>query len=93
MKTQDQIAKRYACIRLNSENDNPGGELLLGGCDVEAEHWGHVSGNGHWQIPISKVEVIGIKGKTRASVCGPQSTFTDCQATFDTGAAYIGSVD
>lgn len=33
------IKKRFACLKLHQVNEQPGGELLLGGCDVEAEHW------------------------------------------------------
>lgn len=90
LKNQGQIKKRFACVKLNDKSDQPGGELLIGGCDVEAEHWGRVAGNGHWQIPIDKVEVIGTDGKSRASVCGPGSSVTNCQAVLDTGAAAIG---
>lgn len=87
---QGQVKKRYACVKLHQKNEQPGGELLLGGCDVEAEHWGRVWGNGHWQIPIDKVEVIGTDGKSLASICGPDSAVTGCQAIFDTGASTIG---
>lgn len=90
LKDQGQISKRYACVKLHDKSTTPNGELLIGGCDVEAEHWGRVAGNGHWQIPIDKVEVIGTDGKSRSSVCGPDSAVTNCQAIFDTGAAAIG---
>lgn len=90
LKDQGQISKRYACVKLRGKNATPNGELLIGGCDVEAEHWGRVSGNGHWQIPIDKVEVIGTDGISRASVCGSDSAVQNCQAIFDTGAAAIG---
>lgn len=29
------IKKRYACLKLHQLGEEPGGELLLGGCDVE----------------------------------------------------------
>lgn len=90
LQKQGQIKKRYACVKLHQKNDQPGGELLLGGCDVEAEHWGRVSGNGLWQIPIDKVELIGTDGTSKASICGPGSIVPNCQAVLDTGAAPIG---
>lgn len=90
LKNQGQINKRYACVKLHQESEQPGGELLIGGCDVEAEHWGRVSGNGLWQIPLDKVEVIGTDGESRATVCGPGSVVPNCQAVLDTGAAVIG---
>lgn len=90
LKNQGQIKKRYACVKLHQDSVQPGGELLVGGCDVEAEHWGRVSGNGLWQIPIDKFEAIGTDGKSTASVCGPNSIVPNCQAVLDTGAAAIG---
>ncbi|XP_055299812.1 pepsin A-like [Sitodiplosis mosellana] len=84
------IKKRFACLKLHQVNEQPGGELLLGGCDVEAEHWGRVYGNGYWEIPIDKVEAFGTDGNSLDSICGPGSSVPDCRATFDTGAAVIG---
>lgn len=90
LQKNGHIQKRFACVKLHQDSVQPGGELLIGGCDVEAEHWGRVAGNGLWQIPIDKVETIGTDGKSRASVCGSGSTVTNCQAVLDTGAAAIG---
>lgn len=90
LQKQGQIKKRYACVKLHQKNENPGGELLLGGCDVEAEHWGRVWGNGLWQIPIDKVEVFGTDGKSISSICGPDSVVPNCQAVLDTGASALG---
>lgn len=90
LKNQGQIKKRLACVKLHRADEQPGGELLIGGCDVEAEHWGRVWGNGLWQIPIDKVEAVGPDGKSRASVCGPGSVVPNCQAALDSGAAPIG---
>lgn len=90
LQNQGQIKRRFACLKLHQDTEQPGGELLLGGCDVEAEHWGRVSGGGNWDIPIDKVEVKGTNGDTLSSVCGPNDQVTGCSATFDTGAAPIG---
>lgn len=87
---QGSIKKRYACLKLHQKDEQPGGELLIGGCDAEAEHWGRVSGNGLWQIPIDKVESVGPDGKSRTSLCGAGSTVTNCMVTLDSGAAPIG---
>lgn len=92
LQDQGQIEKRLACVKLYQRNEQPGGELLIGGCDVEAEHWGRVSGNGLWQIPIDKVEAVGPDGDIRASICGPDSTVPNCQVALDSGAAPIGKL-
>lgn len=90
LQNQGQIKKRYACFKLHQDNEQLGGELLIGGYDVKAEHWGRVWGNGIWQISIDRVEVIGLDGEGKASICGPDSVLSNCQAAFDSGAAPIG---
>lgn len=90
LKKEGQIKKRYACVKLHPDTEQPGGELLIGGCDVEAEHWGRVWGNGLWQVPIDQFAAIGTDGKQKAAICGPGSPVNNCQAVFDTGAAVIG---
>lgn len=94
LQKQGQIKKRFACVKLHQKNEQPGGEVLIGGCDVEAEHWGRVWGNGLWQISIDKFEAVnGSDGKGIAFVCGPGSIVENCQAALDTGAAVIGRFD
>ncbi|XP_031635143.1 pepsin A-like [Contarinia nasturtii] len=90
LQKQGSIKKRLSCVKLgNQDSKQHGGELLIGGCDVTAEHWGRVSGNGLWQIPIDKVETIGTDGKSRASICQPGNQISNCQAVLDSGAAPI----
>lgn len=36
---QGQIEKRLFCIKLSNKEVTPGGELIIGGCDVEADYW------------------------------------------------------
>lgn len=90
LKKQGSIKKRLACLKLHQKDEPVGGEILIGGCDVEAEHWGRVSGNGLWQIPIDKIEAVGTDGKATASICTSASDVQNCQATLDSGADPIG---
>lgn len=90
LKKQGSIKKRLACLKLHQKDESVGGEVLIGGCDVEAEHWGRVSGNGLWQIPIDKIETIGTDGKALATICTSGSDVQNCQATLDSGADPIG---
>lgn len=39
LQKQGYIQKRLSCLKLHQDSEQPGGELLIGGCDVEAEHW------------------------------------------------------
>ncbi|XP_055299809.1 pepsin A-like [Sitodiplosis mosellana] len=90
LKDQGQISYRYACLKLHQKDQQPGGELFLGGCDIAPEHWGRVNGGGLWNIPLDKFAAIGTDGKSKASVCGPDSNVTSCHAVMDSGASVLG---
>ena len=81
--TQGQIDKPLACIKLNERDADVGGELILGGCDVEADYWVPVEKTGFWQVNLTKVEVKTPSGEVKATFCGSDRP---CSAIFDTGA-------
>ena len=81
---QGQIKKRLACIKLNEVDDEVGGELILGGCDVEADYWVPIAKTGFWQVNLTKVEVKTSSGEVKASFC--EHPHHPCTAIFDTGA-------
>lgn len=81
---QGQIKSRLSCIKLNDEKDNVGGELIIGGCDVQADHWVPNDKSGFWQIKLNKIEVVAPDGEVKATHCaGPHKA---CIAVLDTGA-------
>lgn len=85
---QGQIKKRLACIKLNELDEDVGGELIIGGCDVEADFWVPVAKSGFWQVNLTKVEVKTPDGEVKATFCGPQRP---CIAILDTGADDIST--
>lgn len=91
LKNQGSIKKHLACLKLHQKDEPVGGELLIGGCDVQAEHWGRVSGNGLWHIPIDKIESVGPDGKAKATICSAGSDVEGCMAVLDSGADPIGN--
>lgn len=87
---QGKIKSRLSCIKLNEIGEETGGELIIGGCDVEAEYWVPISNNGFWQVNITKVEVKTPSGEIKATFCNhPHHT---CVAVLDTGADDISKI-
>lgn len=84
---QKQINKRLACIKLNEFDDEIGSELIIGGCDVEADYWVPVTSNGFWQINLTKLEIKTPDGEVLATICDHHNR--PCTAILDTGASYI----
>lgn len=75
---QNQISQRLACLKLKED----GGELLLGGCDVEAESWAPIKPP-HWRVNITKV-VVTSNGSPVSTLCG-DSKAPCLQGVFDSG--------
>lgn len=87
---QGQIKNRLACIKLNELNEESGGELIIGGCDVEAEYWVPIANNGFWQVNLTKLEVKSPSGEVKATFCDhPRHP---CIAILDTGADDISKI-
>lgn len=84
MYEQGQIKNRLACIKLNEINEETGGELIIGGCDVEADYWVPIANNGFWQVNLTKLEVKTPSGEVKATFC--DHPHRPCIAILDTGA-------
>lgn len=84
---QGQIARRLFCIRLYQLGFIPGGQIIIGNCDVPALYWKPLSVPNFWQIKMSSVVVRPANGSPRVTLCGNPN---GCQALFDTGMALIG---
>lgn len=89
---QKQIAKRLFCIKFTRDKQKTleavptGGELSIGGCDVEADYWRPLSVDGFWQIKMTKLEVgAASDGGKKLTLCE-----NGCEALFDTGMGPIG---
>lgn len=87
---QGQIEKRIACIKLNELNEDVGGELIIGGCDVEADFWVPIVPSGFWQVNLTKVEVKTPDGEVKATFCG--GPHRSCIAILDSGADDISKL-
>lgn len=82
---QKQIQERLACIKLNGVDEETGGEMIIGGCDVEADYWVPIANTGFWQVNITKLEVKTPDGEVKASFCEHRGSHP-CIAVLDTGA-------
>lgn len=87
MYEQGQIKNRLACIKLNEIDEES--EMIIGGCDVEAEYWVPVADTGFWQVNLTKLEVKTPDGEVKATFCEQHGP---CIAIFDTGADDISKM-
>lgn len=83
---QGQIKKRIFCVKLNQLGNQPGGEFIIGGCDVQATYWKPLSVTGFWQIKMTSLNVNSANGAP-LTLC---ATENGCETMFDTGMAVIG---
>lgn len=85
---QGQIKKRIFCIHFNQKDVQPGGELIIGGCDVEAEQWLDCNQpNVTWQTKVSSVDVVPHSENDTKTITVCKD---GCNALFDTGSSIIG---
>lgn len=52
---QGQIKKRLACIKLHNERESTDSEVIIGGCNVEADYWLPVVRKTHWTVTLIKI--------------------------------------
>lgn len=79
LKDQGQIEKRMACIKLHDTD----GEIFIGGCDVEAEHWVPMIPGPTWKINLDKLELKD-GDKLVDTICGGKGKACP-PGVFDTG--------
>lgn len=98
LKTQGLIRERVFCLHLNDQKPKIGGELIIGGCDVEAEFYVPVSYPGRWQFYVSLIQFTQKiekhnKEHNKGSLHPQQILFTACKngchALLDSGSSYI----
>lgn len=83
---QGKIKNRIFCVKLNQLGTTPGGELIIGGCDIEADYWKPLSVSGFWQIKMTSI-VVGPSNGDQLTLCASEN---GCEAMFDTGMAITG---
>lgn len=89
LKTQGLIKKQVFCLHLYDQKARIGGELIIGGCDTEADFYVPISKPGHWQFHVSFIQFT----KQNEKLDKKQILFTacknGCQAVLDSGASLI----
>lgn len=98
LKTQGLIKERVFCLHLNNRKPRIDGELIIGGCDVEADFYVPVSKPGHWQFYVSVIQFTQQNEKlddehNKGLIQREQILFTackdGCQALLDSGSSFI----
>lgn len=85
MYEQKQIKQRVFCVRLKKESDGAS-EVILGGCDVEADKWIPVASEGYWKGNMTKIVVASPKDGSQL-----HSIDVNALTVFDTGSGSIFS--
>lgn len=52
---QGQIKKRTFCIKIHYKKVSLPSEFIIGGCDVEADHWLPVVRKSYWTVTLNKI--------------------------------------
>lgn len=86
---QGQINKRIFCIKLHQLDEQPGGELIIGGCDVAAEYWIPLSVPNNWITLIDEIQIKTADNDKLFSIS--KCNGKPCRAMFDTGMSFIGA--
>lgn len=90
LKAMNVISERIFCFHMNDKKSKTVSELIIGGCDVEAEFYANVIGsekleNCHWRFNISSIQ---LKNTDNVGIF-----FTDCGygclTLLDTGSSII----
>ncbi|XP_055316204.1 pepsin A-like [Sitodiplosis mosellana] len=77
---QGQIKKRMACLKLHTQNEEKDSEMIIGGCDVEADYWLPVLGESYWAVTLTKIILRSPTDNTELL-----SLDVNVQAVLDTG--------
>lgn len=52
---QSQIKSRIFCIKIHYKKEETPSEFILGGCDIEAEHWIPTIKQSSWSVTLNKI--------------------------------------
>lgn len=77
---QGQIKNRIFCIKLHYKKVSFPSEFILGGCDIEAEHWLPVVRKFLWTVTLNKIVLTSTTNGSELLAIEPNA-----EAIIDTG--------
>lgn len=80
LSEQKQIQKRVFCFKIHSREQATPSELILGGCDVEADHWVPVVRKTLWIVTLTKIVLTSTTNGAELLTLEPNA-----EAILDTG--------
>lgn len=93
LKNQGLINQRVFCFHHNDEMAEIGGELIIGGCDVQTSHYLNLTLENWWQVNMTSIKIIR---RNKDGTVNPEP-FEDCKAgcnaTLDSGFLHTGIPD
>lgn len=89
LKDQNVIKERVFCFHMNSQNDKIDGELIIGGCDVEAKFYLPIKKSGYWHFHMTSIEVIHHDERSNQQQVLTTGCNGGCDVILDTGSTEI----
>lgn len=89
LKDKNLIKDRIFCFKMNHQKDKGDSELIIGGCDVEAEFYLPIKKSGYWQFHMTSIEVIHRDKKTNKKQILTTECNGGCDVILDTGSTEI----
>lgn len=80
LSEQKQIQRRLFCFKIHAKEQSTPSELILGGCDVEADYWIPVVRQSLWIVTLTKIVLISTTDGSELLTLEP-----DAEAILDTG--------
>lgn len=80
LSDQKQIQKRVFCFKIHTRDQPTPSELILGGCDVEADYWVPVVRQSLWIVTLTKIVLTSATDGSELLTLEPNA-----EAILDTG--------
>lgn len=89
LKDQNVIKERVFCFHTNGHKDKLDGQLIIGGCDVEAKFYLPVKKSGYWHFHMNSIEVIHHDKNSNQKQVLTTGCNGGCDVIIDTGSTEI----
>lgn len=90
LKSQGLINERVFCFHLNDKMDKIGGELIIGGCDVQTTHYLPLTLEKWWQVNLTSIKIMRRNEDGTVNPEPFEDCKTGCNATLDSGWSHAG---
>lgn len=89
LKDQHVINERVFCFHMNNQKAKIDGELIIGGCNVQAKFYVPVKRSGYWQFHMTSIELFQHERKSKRHQVLLTACNGGCDVILDTGSTAI----